>query len=82
MEKYLMTNEEFITVKKRAKFNLIWNGLINKLPKSSQMPLEKNDCRFNTQLSHKEKYIVCRRNGRPVVEIYMNKNELKQIYPD
>ncbi len=77
-----MTNEEFITKKKRAKFNLIWNSLINKLPKSSQMPLEKNDCRFNTQLSHKEQYIVCRRNDRPVVKIYMNKNELKQIYLD
>ena len=57
-----MTNEEYITAKRRAKFNLIWNSLINKLPKSSQKPLENNSCAFNSQLiNHKEQYVICRR---------------------
>lgn len=79
-----MTNEEYITAKRRAKFNLIWNSLINKLPKSSQKPLEKNSCAFNSQLfNHKEHYIICRRsNVKNSTKIYMNKIDLEQIFLD
>lgn len=84
-----MTNEEYITAKRRAKFNLIWNSLINKLPKSSQTPLEKNSCAYNSQLiNHKEQYVICRRvNLKDSTRVYsdktyMNKSELEQIFLD
>lgn len=80
-----MTNEEYILAKKRAKFNLIWDNLINKLPKSSQHPLEKNDCAFNSKLyNHKEQYIICRRvSVKNFAQIHhMNKSELEQIFLD
>lgn len=84
-----MTNEEFITAKRRAKFNLIWNSLINKLPKSSQKPLEKNDCAFNSRLfNHKEQYVICRRvsikDSTQIysTKVYMNKIDLEQIFLD
>ena len=84
-----MTNEEYITAKRRAKFNLIWNSLINKLPKSSQKPLEKNSCAFNSQLiNHKEQYVICRRvNLKDSTRVYsdktyMNKSDLEQIFLD
>ena len=84
-----MTNEEYITAKRRAKFNLIWNSLISKLPKSSQKPLEKNSCAFNSQLiNHKEQYVVCRRASlKDSTRIYsdktyMSKFDLEQIFLD
>ena len=79
-----MTNEEYIMAKKRAKFNLIWDNLINKLPKSSQQSLEKNDCAFNSKLyNHKEQYIICRRvSVKNSAKIYINKSDLEQIFLD
>lgn len=79
-----MTNEEYITAKKRNKFNLIWSALINKLPKSSQPSLEKNDCAFNIKLyNHKEHYIICRRvSVKNSTKIYINKSDLEQIFMD
>lgn len=84
-----MTNEEYITAKKRAKFNLIWNSLISRLPKSSQKPLEKNACAFNSQLvNHKEQYVICQRvnfQGANKVysdKSYMYKSDLELIFLD
>lgn len=84
-----MTNEEFITAKRKAKFNLIWNSLISRLPKSSKSALEKNSCAFNSQLiNRKEQYVVCRRVGlKDTTKIYadktfMSKLDLEQIFLD
>lgn len=79
-----MTNEEFITAKRKAKFNLIWDSLINKLPKSSQKALEKNSCAFNSQfINHKEYYIICRHaSAKSSIRIYLNKADLEQIFLD
>ena len=84
-----MTNEEFITAKRKAKFNLIWDSLINRLPKSSKSALEKNSCAFNSQLiNHKEQYVVCRRVSLKYStyiysdKIYISKFDLEQIFLD
>lgn len=79
-----MTNEEFIVAKRRGKFDLIWDSLINKLPKSSQKALEKNGCAFNSQfINHKEYYIICRHaSTKSSIRIYLSRADLEQIFLD
>lgn len=83
-----MTNEEFITAKRKSKFDLIWDSLINRLPKSSKSALEKNSCAFNSKHIRKEQCIECRRIGLKDSnriysdKTYINKNDLAQMFLD
>lgn len=79
-----MTNEEFIISKRKVKFDIIWNSLIEKLPKSSQLSLKKDGCDFNSKLvNRQEQYIICRRTERNMgPKICIKKEDLEKVFID
>lgn len=81
-----MTKEEFIKAKKQAKFNFIWDNIINKLPKSNQKSFVKLDYAFNVQLvNHKEYYIICHRRclgAASTSRLLFTKSNLEAVFVD